>query len=294
MKTFTERDYITYPRRFKAYKWYKPLLVGLLFALLSVLLMFCIDRITKTVFTGFVAGQGYDDMDFFSVSGAFYNGAMAAVFVPSLILAAMMTKDRPVSSYFSSMGGWRWKTFFKMLAVGFVLFGIPNIVRLLLKGSDGIRFTLGGFLILSFFVPLQGLGEEMMYRGLIMQTAGSWFKVSLVGLIVQILCFTVTHDYNIIGLIGIAASALIYGLACVFSKGIEAPSALHIMNNATEIYMAGFGFGSITADQTVFETIFALLFKILFLVFVIYAAKKLHWFDEVKYDDVAEFDKKYQ
>ena len=33
MKTFTERDFITYPRQFKAYKWYKPILAGLLLLL---------------------------------------------------------------------------------------------------------------------------------------------------------------------------------------------------------------------------------------------------------------------
>jgi hypothetical protein len=53
------------------------------------------------------------------------------------------------------------------------------------------------------------------------------------------------------------------------------------MNNATKIYMTGFGFDSITADRVVFETLFALLFEFLFLIFVVYAAKKLHWFDEV-------------
>lgn len=127
-----------------------------------------------------------------------------------------------------------------------------------------------------------------------MQTTGSWFKISLVGLIVQILCFTLTHNYNIIGVIGIAVSALLYGLTCVITRGIEAPSALHILNNTIEIYMAGFGFGAISATQTVPETLFNLFFKMVFFLAVLYAAKKLHWFEEVKHDDVAEFDKKHK
>jgi hypothetical protein len=36
MKTFTERDFITYPRQFKAYKWYKPILAGLLLLLFII------------------------------------------------------------------------------------------------------------------------------------------------------------------------------------------------------------------------------------------------------------------
>lgn len=294
MRTFTERDYITYPRRFKAYRWYKPLLVAVLFAVFLLISMFGIELITKVIFKTVVSDHGYDDMDFYSAPGAFYNGAMAAIVIPCLIFAALIVKDRPVSSYFSSMGGWRWKNFFRMLGVGFVVFGIPSIIRFALEGNTGIRFTLGGFLILSLFVPLQGVAEEMMYRGFIMQTAGSWFNMSLVGLIVQILCFTLAHNYNIIGAIGIAVSAIVYGLTCVFSKGIEAPSALHILNNMTEIYMAGFGFGAVSATQTIPEMLFNLFFKILFFLFVLYAAKKLHWFDEVKRDDVAEFDKKHK
>ncbi len=31
--------------------------------------------------------------------------------VPCLLLAARIVKDRPLSSFFSSMGGWRWKVF---------------------------------------------------------------------------------------------------------------------------------------------------------------------------------------
>ena len=72
------------------------------------------------------------------------------------------------------MGGWRWKTFFKTLAAGFAVFGIPNIIRLAIMGnSGGIKFTLGGFLMFSLLLPLQGIAEEMLYRSYTMQTAGS-------------------------------------------------------------------------------------------------------------------------
>jgi len=45
----------------------------------------------------------------------------------------------------------------------------------------------------------------------------------------------------------------------VISRGIEASSALHILNNFTGIFMAGLGFGSITAEQTVFDSVFVLV-----------------------------------
>lgn len=83
-------------------------------------------------------------------------------------------------------------------------------------------------------------------------------------------------------MIEIVISGLLYALICLRTKGIESSSALHIVNNMTAIYMAGFGFGSITSEATVPDDVVNVLFKILFFVFIIYADRKLHWFDKVK------------
>ncbi|MBO6093005.1 MAG: hypothetical protein J6P40_05160, partial [Oscillospiraceae bacterium] len=88
----------------------------------------------------------------------------------------------------------------------------------------------------------------------------------------------------------IAVSGLLYALICLYSKGIESPSILHIFNNAAEIYMAGFGYRLITAEQTIPDVVVNLTIKALFFLFILYADKKLHWFDEVKTDDVVLFN----
>ena len=292
MRTLTERDYATYPRRFDGYKWYKPLLVGLIYSVLVVIFsMFVIDLITKALFGATVSGMGYDDMDFFTAAGAFSNGMTAAIVVPCMIVAALIIRDRPISSYLSSMGGWRWNVFFKTLAVAFVMLGIPIIVLHVLHGRTGdIRFTIGGFIILSLLIPLQGFGEELSFRSYIMQTVSSWFMMPVLGIIVQMIVFTAFHPYNIVGRVEIAVSAVIYALVCVYSRGLESGTALHIINNVTEIYMVGVGFGSITADATIPDTAVNLFFKIVFFAFILFAYKKLHWFDDVKYDDVEKFN----
>ena len=293
MKTIAEHDFTTYPRRFDAYRWHKPLLVDLLFAVFIVIALFSIEAITRAVFGVSVSSTGYDDMDFFSAAGAFNNAATAAAVIPCLLLAALIVKDRPISSYFSSMGGWRWMVFLKTLAVGFVILGIPTIVSLLLQGRTGdMQFTVGSFIILLLLVPLQGIGEELVYRGYIMQTVSSWFKLPILGIIVQLLIFTAVHPYNIVGIVEISVSALLYALVCIYSNGLESCSALHIVNNMTEIFMAGFGFGLITAEQTIPGVALNLALKIAFFLFILYAAKKLHWFDAVKRDDVERFNAK--
>ena len=294
MKAVTEHEYTTYPRRFDAYRWYKPVLVGLLMVLFDAIMnLGLIDLLTKLLFGTVVSSTGYDDMDFFSAAGAFNNGAAAAAVILCLILAALIVKDRPLSSYFSSMGGWRWKVFLKTLAAAIIILGIPNIVMHVTQGrTNDIRFTIGGFIILTLLAPLQGLAEELTYRSYIVQTVSSWFKVPVIGIIVQVVLFTAVHPYNIIGRVEIAVSAIIYALIVVFTKGLESSTALHIANNMSEIYIVGLGFGSITAEQTVPSVAFNLFFKILFFVFILYVSKKRHWFDEPKRDDVAEFNAK--
>lgn len=295
MGIVNEHEYTTYPRRFVAYRWYKPLLVGLLACVFSLVFnIVLLNLITKALFGTTENSSGYDDMDLFSPAGAFYNGVSAASIIPCLLLAALIVKDRPVSSYWSSMGGWRWKAFLKSFAAAFVILGIPSIVYHFVLGRTGdIQFTAGGFIVLTLLIPFQGIGEELAYRGCFMQTVSSWFMIPAAGVIVQILVFTAVHPYNAIGRIEIAVSALLYALVCVFTRGIEAGSALHIINNVSEIYMAGIGFGNISSEQTVVGVTFNLFFKILFFFFIIYAARKLNWFDKVKYDDVAEFNAKW-
>lgn len=291
MKKYDEHDYVTYPRNFSAYSWYKPLLVALLTVVFLFIGMLLIEVSTKLIFRTAVSSSGYDDMDLYTSAGAFNNGAMAAIMIPCLLIAALIVKDRPISSYFSSMGGWRWIVFLKTLVAGIIIVFIPSIIWFALKGRTGdVRFTVGGFILLTLFVPFQGLAEELMYRSFIMQTAGSWFKLPIIGLLAQMLVFASVHPYNIVGVITIAISALIYGLACILSKGLESPTVLHIMNNMSEIYMAGFGFGLITAEQTVADSVFNLVLKVLFLLFVFYASKTLHWFDGVKRDDISDFN----
>ncbi len=70
------------------------------------------------------------------------------------------------------------------------------------------------------------------------------------------------------------------------TKGLEAGSALHIVNNMTIFYMAGFGFAEINSEANIPGMIVDALINIAYVIFLIVIDKKFHWFDEVKKDDV--------
>ena len=167
MKNDVQRDFATYPRNFNTYKWFKPLLVGLLFFVFYFLFASLIYLITSLVFHTNISFSGYDTSDFYSAAGAFFNCGMEAIYIPSMLLAALIVKDRSFSSYLSSMGGWRWKTFLKTCAAAFVIVGIPTAVHLLLSGNTGdVRFTSGGLILLVLLMPLRALRKNCSTEGM--------------------------------------------------------------------------------------------------------------------------------
>ncbi len=145
MRTISEHGYITYPRRFDAYRWYKPIIVGLLFFVFVFICAVAIGPVTKLLFGASGSSTGYDDMDLYTAAGAFNAIGQAVLPALGLVIAALIVKDRPLSSYFSSMGGWRWGVFLKTFAVGLPLVGIPVAAFCLMQGNSGdIRFSVGG------------------------------------------------------------------------------------------------------------------------------------------------------
>ena len=72
-----------------------------------------------------------------------------------------------------------------------------------------MKFTLVGFAVVTILGPLQCIAEEYAFRGLLMQTLGSWFRLPIIAVIIQAVVFAVMHPYNTIGQIGILSSGLV-------------------------------------------------------------------------------------
>ena len=293
-----EHAYATYPRRFTGYKWYKPIVFFLLFAsaytALSVAVTIAV-MITSPDYKALMESVmgGYDTMDVFTASGAILSLGSLAIITPSILIASLVYGDRPFSSYSSSRGGWNWKIFIRTFAAALGICGIPVAVYHLSQHVNGVnRFTVAGFICLTIIGPLQCIAEEYLFRGLIIQTVGSWFKLTSVAVLVEVIVFASMHPYNIIGVIAIAVSGVCFGLSAVITKGLEAGSALHIVNNMTIFYMAGFGYAEIKTDADVPGLIVDSLINIAYVVFLLVIDKKFHWFDEVKKDDVAIYNEK--
>ena len=295
-----EHGYATYPRRFMGYRWFKPILFILLMAAIFLSFLMVI---------GFTAGffaedskafmdnmkMGYDGMDVYTLSGALMQLGCIAAIIPSIKITSLIINDRPFSSYSSSRGGWNWKIFGKMMAVAAVVCALPSIILVLIDGRTGVnRFTVVGFIALTVLGPLQCMAEEYFFRGFLMQTVGSWFRLPVIGLIISTLVFLSLHPYNINGVIAVGVSGLGMGIATLLTKGLEASSAVHIANNMVAFYSTGLGWGAIKSEVGVRDIIFDICVYVVYIGFIIYADKKLHWFDEAKKDDVEIYNRKAQ
>ena len=295
-----ERDYTTYPRKFVTYKWFKPLLTGALFMVFYFIFsVICVaaGAIAYGDFAGFyqMISGGYDTLSVYSVPGILAGLAPVVSMIPALLLAVRIVGDRPFSSYSSSRGGWNWKIFFRMLLVDAVTVGIPNIVIIMLtvEKTSANHFTVLTFILLTVFGPLQCIAEEYAFRGLLMQGIGSWFRLPILAIVLQMIVFASQHPYNAIGVASIVVSGLTFGFVAWYTNGLESGAAQHVMSNMSIFYLSGLGFDKAIATEVApTDLIQTIICDAAFIACVIILDRKFHWFSEVQRDDITPFNAK--
>ena len=233
---------------------------------------------------------GYDTLDAYTPLGAVLTLGGVAIMLPAVILGNRIVKARPASSISSSRGGFDFAVFFKCFAAGLALIALPLIIVNLLtsENTGAVRFTVFGFILCTVLVPLQCIAEEYFFRGQLMTMFGAWIKFPIIPIVLQTVFFAAAHPYNVIGVISVAVMGMILGVCAYITKGLEASCALHIINNMIAFYFAGFGFSGITSEVQIGDLIADIIICGLYLAFIIFADKKLGWFNRVKRDDAAE------
>ena len=201
---------------------------------------------------------------------------------------------RPFSSYSSSRGGFRLGVFAKCFGAALVLVALPLVLISVFtdQNSGIVRFSVLGFIMCTVLAPLQCAAEEYIFRGHIMQMFGAWIKFPVIPILLQTFFFAAAHPYNLTGVISVGLMGVFLGVCAYVTNGLEASCALHITNNLSAFYLTGFGFGSVKTEVDVIELVIVAVVCCLYLAFIIFADKKLGWFNGKKSDGVAEFNAK--
>lgn len=244
-------EYTTFPRRFVTYKWFKPLIVGLitvLFAFLCQMMSLALAGLWLGDYNLIREATERSSEHFFTGPGAFLAIGGVASLLPSLAIASRIVGDRPFSSYSSSRGGWNWGAFAKCLVLAAIVFGGAIVTDALLlpdPAADHVnRFTMIGLLVCLIAVPIQATAEEYIYRGLIMQAVGSWTNIPLVAMLISSVLFAISHSYGVFGIAAVLVNGLGFAFLTRYSKGLEASSSAHIANNLAVFLCNGVGLAS--------------------------------------------------
>ena len=276
------KDYITIGREFENYKWHKPLVTIILSAVIFFILTFVLGAIFQLAFGDISAGlsDSYESLNTLGPASLF-SYLILVITIPAIYLASRIVKDRPFSSYASSLGGWRWKLYFKCMAVPLVIYVLFNIASSLTDGSAINIQQISPLMFIAFAItiPLQCIAEEYLFRGLIMQSFGSWFNIPILAIIIQALAFGATHSYNSIGVVTIILGGVVYGLLAWKTNGIEASSALHTINNLTVFITIYLGLARTSTNVDIWAALFAFAIDLVCLGLTYYVGTRYNWFE---------------
>ena len=280
-------EFITFPKTFEKYRWYKPILVfiiGLIIMLIfQLILMVVFGAIYGESAMDIITGGGYEVLN--TNLGEIFTDLSVIVMIPALYIATKIVRDRPFSSYASSRGGWNFKLYLKALIIPFIALMVFQGIDVVINGADGTYHFSILFLIASLIlVPLQCTAEEFVYRGLIMQTFGSWFKIPVLAIVLQAIIFSVSHGYNSLGLVEVFVSGLIFGFLTWKTNGIEVSSAMHTANNFSISLFIMFGLRSATSAPQFNDVVISIVFDIILCAIMYYVIMKTDWFSEIKED----------
>ena len=225
-----EKEFTTFPATLETYAWYKPILIAVIVAVVTIALSFAALSILKI-----------DPR-----SSTLMNLILAAVTMIILILGIYignrMIYKIPFSTQVAPVRKWNWGVYIKSFAIALIVYGIIMSFNLLASGAKITNNLPLELFLLCLILPIfQGFGEEFLCRGLLMQTFGSWFKIPIVAIVLQAAIFALLHPYQLLSLIGVLCSGLVYGLITWYVQGLETSSAMHAVNNIASFLAIGFG-----------------------------------------------------
>ena len=283
----TVKDYITFPRTFENYKWYKPLIVIILtfiiMLIISGIITFASYQILGREFLVGTIGNGIDSLN--SAESIFFADLNIIMFIPSLYIASKIVNDRPFSSYSSSRGGWNFKLYLKALIIPLILYIIYMAAEsIILAKKPSINFSIAFLLVIFISIPLQSIAEEYIFRGLLMQTLGSWSKIPVLALVLQAIIFGLFHGYNSLGLIETITMGLVCGYFAWKTNGIEVCSAIHSANNMSIGIFVMLGLHTSTSSPQLMSVLPTVIFLIVLAAILYYIGEKTEWFGEIQQD----------
>lgn len=266
-KKLDSDDFITFPSTLETYSWYKPFLV----LILSLIIGTALSSVAALAIPGSISF----DNPYFEL----YTFLTLILFIPGFYISTKLIYKIPFSSQLTYARKWNWKAYAVSVAVALVVYIAFYQITNQLSGFDLNKvstFVLIAAIILPFF---QGFSEEYMFRGFLMQTLGSWFRIPVLAILLQALIFGVLHgQYNLAGMGAVFITGLVYGLLVYHIQGLEVSSALHGVNNAMSFLAVLCSVQTDTGDVSSWSVVSSILLLLIPVCIIILINKKFDFF----------------
>ncbi|WP_049822745.1 CPBP family intramembrane glutamic endopeptidase [Arthrobacter sp. H41] len=257
-------DYHRLYRSWSGYRWWKPLLTGLLglaFYIFLIVLLFLAGIIV--VLQGDEGLASYGDrlatVDLSDPLVFAFSMVLIILMIPALALAALITGPRPIgllsSVHARIRWGWLGRCLVAAVAVYALSFGISFLLPPAFSGGtagsglsvdDRTALLVGMTLLL---VPFQAAAEEYVFRGYLAQTIGSWLRHPAFAILIPVPFFVLGHGYDPLGQADVAFFAVFAGWITWRTGGLEAAIAAHAVNNCLIFLLGAYGLVDVNSQE---------------------------------------------
>lgn len=180
-----------------------------------------------------------DDIDLTNPVTLLVSLANLGLMIPLVYLSLLIVGYRPLGLISSVVGKLRWSW---LLTAGWwalithaSFFAIIMAVDGTFANWDQARVdwqkSVILLLIVLSLVPFQAAAEEYVFRGLLAQLLGAWFRNWVLIAVITTALFTAGHIYDVWGLIDVAIFALFASYWVWRTGGLEVAIAAHVVNN---------------------------------------------------------------
>lgn len=215
------------------YRWWKPLVELVVFALLVIgLWLAAIPALYEAL------GPADD-----GAPGIIKLGLTIAVATPAALVAARLV-GRPWGALVSVENRFRvrWFATCALVALAIVVLSAGIAIAAAQLGAP-LGPDRGGWigwdrfaplaLVVVLVIPLQASAEELAFRGTLLQAIGAWVPWPWVSIVVTSVVFGVAHDLPLAGFVAIATFGGVAAWLAIRTGGLEAAIALHVLNNVS-------------------------------------------------------------
>jgi uncharacterized protein len=216
------------------YRWWKPAVELVVFGLLVLVLWFGVMPIVFQI-----VGPGDD-----GAPGIIKLGLAIACATPAAFLAARIVRGRGGAGALLSVDHrlrGRWLAVCAAVAFAQVAISIA-ISRAILGGPARAWPGWEAFwplaLSVVLVIPLQAAAEEFGFRAILLQSFGAWVRRPWFAIAISSVVFALAHGLPPAGFIAIGTFGLVAAWLTVYTRGLEAALALHVINNVLLFLLA--------------------------------------------------------